>query len=120
MVSDEHEVCARRRTDANGFSEQLDRPFKRQVAHRLEQLAGRADVKRDIGILSACLLTCSFCMRNRSLQSISRRLSGYLRAFATESVGVHHITASFKVAAVQRNNLIRMGQVPCFRQFTGF
>ena len=38
----------------------------------------------------------------------------------TESVGVHHITAGFKVAAVQRNNLIRMGQIPRFRQFTGF
>ena len=57
---DEHEVCARRRTDANGFSEQLDRPFKRQVAHRLEQLAGRADVERNIGILSACLLDARF------------------------------------------------------------
>ena len=48
---------------------------------------------------------------------------GHAMAFegiCTESVGVHHITAGFKVAAVQRNNLIRMGQAPRFRQFTGF
>ena len=107
------------RTDANGFSEQLDRPFKRQVAHRLEQLAGRADVKRDIGILSACLLTRGFCMRNRSLHDFLQVIRIF-EGICTESIGVHHITAGFKVAAVQRNNLIRMGQVPRFRQFTGF
>ena len=115
----EHEVRTGFRADTDGFAEQLDRTLERQIAHRLQQLAGWANIERNIGILSACLLTRGFCMRNCSLYDFLQVIRIF-KGICTESVGVHYITASFKVAAVQRNNLIRMGQVPRFRQFTGF
>ena len=115
---DQNKVGACRRTDANGLGKQLDRPLERQIAHRLEQLAGRSDVERNKSLLAPCKAARGLCMVHRRLDDLAQVVR-ILERIRAEGIGVDDITACLKIAAVQRDDLIRMRQVPRFGQLSG-
>ena len=115
----QHEVRACGRADADGFGEQLYRPLERQVAHRLEQLARRTDVERYIGILAAGESACGFRVADRRFHDFAQVIRVFERVRA-EGVRVDDVASGLVIAAVERDNLVRVRKVPRFGQLTRF
>ena len=115
---DQHKIRAGLFAEARYLAVQLDGFFKRKIAHRLEQFAGGAHIDRDVGIFTAGAAARFFGVLHRGGDDLFQ-IVRVLQAVGAESVRVDDIAAGFEVSGVQRDDLLRVGEVPCLGKFAG-
>ena len=114
---DEHQIRACCRADAHRLSEETHRLLKRQISHGREQLSRRADIQRDVRVLSARKRARFLCKADRRCHNLLQiiRIFQPVRA---ERIRIENITARLKIGRVNLPDVVRMRQVPGLRQFS--
>ena len=113
---DQHEIRTLTGTDPYDLAEDVDRVVEGEVAHRREQLAGRADVEGHVGILVTASLRARFLRKFYSGGHDFVEVLRELQAIRAESVRVVDVRTGLEIAAVQVEDTLRVEEIPGLRQ----
>ena len=105
-------------THGGSFAKGRNGFLKVQIAHRLHELSGGADVHGNHGRMTA-LGNGLFGMRNTGGNDGFQLFTGEFKAVRAESVGFNNLASGGEIIRVNRCNQIGVGEVPGFGKLPG-
>ena len=115
---DQHKVRPRSTSDPHNFPEQFDRPLKSQIPQRLQQLSGRSDIQRNIGVFAPRPAPCLHRQLHRRGHDLFQLLAAILERIGSERIRVENVTPRCEKPAIQIDDIFRSRQIPPLRQLS--